>query len=293
APRHSRRRRRGPQRCPQGDAPHPAAARRPRARPLGAGRPPRPRRRRPRRPRRRGAAGHAPAALSGVGLALAVAAHQPAAVRCVPPGADARNRRPQAARHRLLRLAAAERRATRARADPAAARRAALPAPVRGLPAMTLARYFEQVWQEGDDPFGYRSRWYETRKRDLLLAALPRPEFERGWEIGCANGELTRKLATRCDALLGTDLNRRAVTVARQRCAGLGDVELRCMEHPREWPDGRFDLVVVGEMGYYLDDTAMQAFAHRIDTSLAPRAVLLACHWRHGFDGRHSDTLDV
>ncbi|NLW96886.1 MAG: SAM-dependent methyltransferase, partial [Xanthomonadaceae bacterium] len=55
---------------------------------------------------------------------------------------------------------------------------------------MTLARYFEQVWQQGDDPFGYRSRWYEARKRDLLLATLPRPLFERGWEIGCANGEL-------------------------------------------------------------------------------------------------------
>ena len=158
---------------------------------------------------------------------------------------------------------------------------------------MTLARYFDRVWQEGDDPFGYRTRWYETRKRDLLLAALPRPRFARAWEIGCANGELTRQLATRCDALLGTDLNPRAIAVARQRCTALHHVELRCMEHPREWPDGRFDLIVVGEMGYYLDDTALQAFANRIETSLAPDAVLLACHWRHGFDGRYSDTLDV
>ncbi len=158
---------------------------------------------------------------------------------------------------------------------------------------MTLARYFEQVWQQGDDPFGYRSRWYEARKRDLLLATLPRPLFERGWEIGCANGELTRELAGRCRALLGTDLNPRAVAVARERCTGLRHVELRCIEHPREWPDGRFDLVVVGEMGYYLDDTALKAFANRIETSLERNGVLLACHWRHGFDARRSDTVGV
>ena len=158
---------------------------------------------------------------------------------------------------------------------------------------MSLARYFDRVWEQGEDPFGYRTRWYEARKRELLLAMLPQPAFARGWEVGCANGELTRRLAARCGALLGTDLNPRAIAVARRRCAGLARVELRCMEHPREWPDGRFDLVVVGEMGYYLDDGALQAFAHRIEASLAPDAVLVACHWRHGFEGRHSATVDV
>lgn len=158
---------------------------------------------------------------------------------------------------------------------------------------MTIAAYFDQVWGESDDPFGYRSRWYERRKRELLLAVLPWPTFGRGWEVGCANGELTRALAQRCGTLLGTDLHPRAVAAARRRCDGMADVEVRRMEHPREWPEGRFDLVVVGEMGYYLDAAALDSFARQLQHSLAPDAVLAACHWRHGFAGRRSSTRAV
>ncbi|WP_202843366.1 class I SAM-dependent DNA methyltransferase [Luteimonas saliphila] len=158
---------------------------------------------------------------------------------------------------------------------------------------MSLARYFDAVWAEGEDPFGYRDRWYEARKRELLLAALPRPGFARGWEIGCANGELTRRLATRCTSLLATDLHPRAVETARRACSGVPSVEIARMEHPRQWPAGRFDLVVVGEMGYYLDAGALDAFATRIAGSLAPDAVLVACHWRHDFDGRRTSTAAV
>lgn len=155
---------------------------------------------------------------------------------------------------------------------------------------MSLARYFDSVWAEGDDPFGYRTRWYEQRKRDLLMAMLPRHAMGRGWEIGCANGESTRRLAARCASLLATDLHPRAVRAARQACAGLADVEVACMEHPRQWPEGRFDLVVVGEMGYYLDDDALRRFAARLADSLAPGATVLGCHWRHPFQGRLSST---
>lgn len=155
---------------------------------------------------------------------------------------------------------------------------------------MSLAAYFDAVWREGEDPFGYRDRWYESRKRELLLAALPRPRFGRAWEIGCANGELARVLAPRCGMLLATDLHPRAVAVAREACAPLGHVQVECMEHPRQWPHGLFDLVVVGEMGYYLDAPALDAFAQQLAGSFAPGALLLACHWRHDFEGRRSTT---
>ena len=155
---------------------------------------------------------------------------------------------------------------------------------------MSLAVYFDALWREREDPFGYRDRWYEARKRDLQLAVLPHPRYARGWEIGCANGELTRALATRCDALLATDLHPRAVEAARQACAPLAHVQVERMEHPRQWPRGMFDLVVVGEMGYYLDAAALDAFADRLATTLAPGALLLACHWLHDFEGRHSTT---
>ncbi len=60
-----------------------------------------------------------------------------------------------------------------------------------------VQQYFGAIYRD-DDPFGYRERWYEARKRDLLLASLPRARFAHAWELGCSNGELTAALAPRC-----------------------------------------------------------------------------------------------
>ncbi|MCF5928202.1 SAM-dependent methyltransferase, partial [Xanthomonas perforans] len=47
--------------------------------------------------------------------------------------------------------------------------------------AQANADYFDSIYQQ-HDPFGYGTRWYEKRKRDILLATLPRQGFARGWE---------------------------------------------------------------------------------------------------------------
>lgn len=158
---------------------------------------------------------------------------------------------------------------------------------------MSRAHDLDRVWAEGDDPYGYRTRWYEARKRALLMAVLPRQRFVHGWEIGCANGELTAALALRCDHLLGTDQHPRAVAVARQRCGALGHVRVERMEHPGAWPDGRFGLVVVGEMAYYLEPGELSPFARGVAARLAPGGVLVACHWRPDFGARRCATGEV
>ena len=38
-------------------------------------------------------------------------------------------------------------------------------------------RYFAELFAASDDPWAFRSRWYEKRKRDLVMAALPREGF--------------------------------------------------------------------------------------------------------------------
>ena len=52
------------------------------------------------------------------------------------------------------------------------------------------------------DPWGAESRWYEQRKRSLLLAALPRPRFGRALEVGCSTGVLTEALLDRAETLV-------------------------------------------------------------------------------------------
>ncbi|WP_101925772.1 MULTISPECIES: SAM-dependent methyltransferase [Luteimonas] len=146
------------------------------------------------------------------------------------------------------------------------------------MSASTPAQYFDAIYAD-DDPFGYRERWYEARKRSLLLASLPAARFAAAWEIGCSNGELTAALAPRCDRLLATDLNARAVALAAARTQDQAHVRTQQAQHPDDWPEGRFDLIVFSEVGYYLDVATLTRMALRLRASLRDDGVLVACHW--------------
>src|ERR1700712_2065045 len=65
--------------------------------------------------------------------------------------------------------------------------------------------YFDAMFQASADPWKYKERWYEERKRALTLACLPQRRYASGYEPGCANGELSAALAGRCDRLLISD----------------------------------------------------------------------------------------
>ncbi|MFI8717372.1 methyltransferase [Stenotrophomonas sp. NPDC077464] len=147
---------------------------------------------------------------------------------------------------------------------------------------MNTAAYFEQLY-ERPDPFQYRNRWYEARKRALTLACLPHQRYHNAWELGCSNGVLTAALAERCDALLGTDLSAAALADASVSTQAHANVRLEQACHPAQWPTGRFDLIVVSEVGYYLAPQEVVSMAAQLRGSLADGGLLLACHWVHPF----------
>ena len=160
--------------------------------------------------------------------------------------------------------------------------------PVAAVPV--TAAYFDAMFAESSDPWKFASRWYEERKRALTLACLPQARYASAYEPGCANGELSAALATRCDRLLVTDGSARAVELARQRVAGLPQVELRQAWLPDQWPNERFDLIVLSEFLYYLAPAALDKLIDCVRNSLMPGGYVLACHWRPrigecGFDG--------
>ncbi|CAB3723921.1 hypothetical protein LMG24238_05131 [Paraburkholderia sediminicola] len=149
----------------------------------------------------------------------------------------------------------------------------------------STAAYFNELYKGSDDPWKLRQGWYERRKRSLTLALLPRPRYRNAFEPGCANGELTAELATRCDALLAADLHETAVRLARERVAGMRQVRVEQCTVPHEWPTATapFDLIVISEFAYYLDAADLEMLAARIAASLTPDGTLLACHWRRPF----------
>lgn len=148
--------------------------------------------------------------------------------------------------------------------------------------------YFDALYAHTDDPYGLRARWYEARKRAVLMAALPCRRFRRAFEPGCGAAELTLLLAARCDSVLASDFCPRAVAVARERTRGLPNVRIECQQLPADWPRAApaFDLIVLSELGYFLDAGAMEAVARDCLASLGGDATLVACDWRPGFAQR-------
>ena len=148
--------------------------------------------------------------------------------------------------------------------------------------------YFDGIYGDSDDPYALRTRWYEQRKRDLLLAALPRERFRNAFEPGCGIGELTAALAARCDQLLSSDFSTAAVEVARRRCSAMPNVRIDRQQLPNDWPRDRgpFDLIVLSELCYFLTAEDMHALARCCGQSLDDDATLVACDWRPDFEER-------
>ncbi len=140
--------------------------------------------------------------------------------------------------------------------------------------------YFEHMYATSVDPWGFTDRWYDQRKYQLTLAALPRRRYRAGFEPACSIGLLSAGLALRCDILLCTDLVEAAVQQTRVRLAAHPHVTVRQQALPR-WPTGRFDLIVLSEVLYYLTDADLAAVIGRARASLLPGGNLVAVHWRH------------
>ncbi|MEZ2299255.1 methyltransferase domain-containing protein [Variovorax sp. RCC_210] len=161
------------------------------------------------------------------------------------------------------------------------------PAPSAARTPAARLTYFDELYRRRD-PYGTRRRWYERRKRRVLLDALPRERFARAFEPACGSGELTFELAARCDQVLASDYCRAALAQARQTVHALRNVEFA--EHcvPVQWPAacGHFDLIVVSELCSFLDTGGVAHVGQRCAASLAGDGVLVACDWRHPFEAR-------
>lgn len=147
-------------------------------------------------------------------------------------------------------------------------------------PPATSDAYFDHMWSLGDDPWEHGVRWYERRKYRLSVAALPRPRYRRAFEAGCGAGHLTELLARRADRVVAVDRAPRAVRVTRRRCSALPGVEIDEARIPDDWPAGGFDLVVLSELLYYLDDDQLDRAIGRTVDCLEPHGHVLAVHYR-------------
>ncbi len=146
---------------------------------------------------------------------------------------------------------------------------------------------FEAAYRESDDPWASASPRYRYQglKYDRLVALLPAKRFCNALDLGCGLGLLSQKLAGRADNVLGIDIAPAAIEHARRRAGALDNVAFQAgdiLNLPASL-DGRFDLVVVADVLYYLspmDTGVLEKVVARIADLLTPNGTcLLANHF--------------
>ncbi len=139
--------------------------------------------------------------------------------------------------------------------------------------------YFEKVYQANDDPWDFAASEYEAGKYAKTLKALPCEKYESAFEIGCSIGVLTEKLAKRCGKLLAVDVSEKALEQAQARCQKLENIRFEIMDISRKFPDEKFDLILVSEVGYYLSKEDWQKLMRNIFEHLTEEGEVGLVHW--------------
>jgi SAM-dependent methyltransferase len=153
--------------------------------------------------------------------------------------------------------------------------------------------YFTGLYLAKDDPWDVATKWHDLRKYAVTVASLPRERYRRCYEPGASIGTLSRMLAERCDEVLATDSVPEAVDLARQNTAGLPNVRVERAELPAELPDGVFDLVVIGDLLYYLSGDDLTATLDGLVARLEPGGDLVSVHFRDRQNGGNYDGFNA
>jgi SAM-dependent methyltransferase len=151
--------------------------------------------------------------------------------------------------------------------------------------------HFTGMYEAKPDPWDNATKWSDQRKYAVALASLPRARYRRAYEPGCAVGLFTRQLAPRCDELLAVDAVPEAV---RQAAAAVGELPHVTVEQavlPADLPAGTFDLIVIGDLLYYLSAGDLAELLAGLAARLEPGGEVVAMHYRDRagttWDGAH------
>ena len=151
--------------------------------------------------------------------------------------------------------------------------------------------HFIGLYEAKTDPWDNATKWSDQRKYAVTMASLLRPRYRRGYEPGCAVGLLTRLLAPRCDELLAVDAVPDAVRTAAEAVREFPHVTVERAILPADLPGGAFDLIVVGDLLYYLSAGDLDELITGLRDRLEPDGELVAVHYRDRsgatYDGAH------
>jgi LmbE family N-acetylglucosaminyl deacetylase len=139
--------------------------------------------------------------------------------------------------------------------------------------------HFANLYANGGDPWHVRSSTYERNKRAAAVELLATRRYTRMLEAGCGEGHLTAAILHAGIAREALAFDRDPTIVTRAGAMGWGNgatfVEGAM---PHAIPDGRFDLLVLSEVLYFLREPDLV----RLGTALKERLMAgqrATCSW--------------
>jgi SAM-dependent methyltransferase len=144
---------------------------------------------------------------------------------------------------------------------------------------------FESAYRESDDPWSSAAPYYRYQglKYEKLVGLLPRKRFNNALDLGCGLGLLSQRLALVADHVVGIDISAAAIEHARRRAAAFDNLVFEpgdILNLPSSL-NGRFDLVVVADVLYYLsplDEGVLHSVVQRITELLIPGGTCLVAN---------------
>jgi trans-aconitate methyltransferase len=153
--------------------------------------------------------------------------------------------------------------------------------------------YFTGLYLAKEDPWDLATKWHDQRKYAITVASLPREHYRRCYEPGASVGLLTRLLAPRCDEILAVDCVPEAVQTAAGNLREFPNVAVEVAMLPADLPPGTFDLMVVGDLFYYLSAADFNDLTAGLMERLEPGGDLVSVHFRDQTNPGNYDGVQV
>src|SRR5215469_7542249 len=99
-----------------------------------------------------------------------------------------------------------------------------------------IAADFDRIADLPPDPAEGNARFH-----GWILDRVP-VNAREALDLGCGAGDFARLLTRRCDRVLGIDLSRRMIAIARERSRGIANLQFEQVDALAwDWPVDRFD----------------------------------------------------
>lgn len=147
------------------------------------------------------------------------------------------------------------------------------------MPLEQTMAHLDKLYSGSSDPWGHETRAYEQEKYAATLAMIGPGPFESAIEIGCGIGAFSARIAPQCAHLVAIDCIGRAAKLARLRLAEFQHCHVMTGTAPDDLPAGKFDLIVLSEVLYYLTEAELGRLGRWIDDNSRPGALIVMVNW--------------